>query len=230
MLAFVRGRLTADPYDALVTALDAALDLRPSSVVPAYQPMTLDAPTRAATYSVNLVLLLTLARETLGVRALFPHAADPLAAWARHSSLWRSCLDFDAVVSVLRGRRVRETRDVVITREDGSSVSVNESIGLHVYPDNDLSDHQCEPVPDLKVRASSTAGRQLRTASLLVDAERDGLLDALVPLIRVTGDLSTHRGWNTDLTDARVELQRLLAGQSLPPPARLVPPPPPPHA
>jgi len=230
VLAFVRDRLTADHYDTLVAAVRTALDPRPRIGHPQYRPMALDVPTRAATYSVNLVLLLLLARNTIGVRALFPRVADPLAAWARHSSLWRSCLNFDAVVSVLRGRRVRETRDVVIAREDGSPVSVNASIGLHVYPDTEFSDHRCEPAPDLEVRAGSPAGRRLRAASLLLDAERDGLLDALVPLIRVRGDLSIGRGWDTDLTDARVELEQLLAGEPPSPLGRLVTPPPPPHA
>ncbi|MEV6842849.1 hypothetical protein [Actinoplanes sp. NPDC051411] len=230
VLAFVRGRLAVDPYDTLVAALRTAHDLRPHDGFTTYRPMVLNVPKRAATYSLNLVLLLTLNRDNLGVRALFPHVADPLGAWERHSSLWHSCLNFHAVVSVLRGRRIRESRDVVIAREDGSPVSVNESIGLHVYPDTELFDHQCEPAPDLTVEAASPAGQQLRAASLLLDAERDGLLDALVPLIRVKGDLSIDRGWDTDLTDARIELEQLLAGKPPAPPVRLVTPPPPPHA
>jgi hypothetical protein len=250
---FVDGRLQTlreEDRTGAVTVLSRlfrrALDERPTPTLGGYRPMAVEVPARHAMHSINLLLLLVLASpEPVSVRRLLLPAPDPVAQWARHSTLWRSCLDdrsWDAVLSRLRGRRSREgpDPDVLIGREDGSPVSLLESTGLHLYSrplDAAWSEGDWEPNNDVQLPPRSSGGRLLRTASLLLDYDRDVLLDALAPYLERYAGAGPDRIVGSNTTEARQTIAALLAQRPLPPPAPRrqsddrtpAPPPPPPN-
>jgi hypothetical protein len=142
----------------------------------------------------------------------------------------------------LRGRRGHEgpDPDVRIGREDGSPVSLLESTGLHLYSrplDAAWSEGDWEPNNDVQLPPRSSGGRLLRTASLLLDYDRDVLLDALAPYLERYAGAGPDRIVGSNTTEARQTIAALLAQRPLPPPAPRrqsddrtpAPPPPPPN-
>jgi hypothetical protein len=240
LLPLIEGRvrsLDADARHSSVTTLTAMTGhaLGPWHPTPydAYQPQRLPTPTRHATYSANLVVLLLLFDATpLSMRALFPDEQDPASQWRHHASLWRSSLSprsWSAILAIMRGRRTPGTdRDVVLVREDGSLVSHRDSASLAFYADPALD----VTVPeDVLIEADSSFGRMLRAASLLIDHDLDLLLDALAPYVARHGGDDLNVQYGDAATSARETIDAAFDGLTARVPSirkRSAPPPPPP--
>jgi hypothetical protein len=94
-----------------------------------YEPVHLPAPTRYATYSVNLVLLAALTAGELRSSELFPQAHDPVSEWRKLALLWRSQLSSDEwsclldTVSIERIRNADDNDDVVLQLKTEESLT-----------------------------------------------------------------------------------------------------------
>jgi len=74
----------------LLDALRSALEPQESHSHEHYRPVHLNAPSRHAAYSANLVLLIVLVGGPVTGRELFPQELFSVKAWRQHVLLWRS--------------------------------------------------------------------------------------------------------------------------------------------
>ncbi|RFU41055.1 hypothetical protein DZF91_13870 [Actinomadura logoneensis] len=78
--------------DLLHGLFHEAFTARTGRTLNEYQPVRCTVPTRIATHSANLLLLLVMAREVITGSDLFPGSPEPVEEWQRCTGLWSSHL------------------------------------------------------------------------------------------------------------------------------------------
>jgi hypothetical protein len=209
IIGFMRELLLQMPDDEQAQCRETLNELvagslfpRPARSFQRYEPVRYPVTRRLACYSANLVVLLV---QLAGpVRAAeFCGPVDTAEKWAQYGYLWRSALtaaEWRSLLDTVRARVSRDTGtgaavgnvDIMLSREDGSTVSPMDSIvvtdmsgeltkfDVYVSVREDVS-------YDVAIPFSSIAGRAFRDAAFVPDWHTAMLLLQTVPYLRVTG-------------------------------------------
>ncbi|BCY07570.1 NACHT domain-containing NTPase [Actinoplanes sp. L3-i22] len=175
-----------------------------------YRPQIQGEPARYATYSANLLLLLTVAAESISASELFDSPVGAVDAWRRQALLWRSQLSVDGWESLI---------DVVALdriRVDGSpDVLLSRTIEPAETPPIDLNWSARTSLSSRLYRAgpANTRDAVLRREAYFQCSDHDDIaMHALEPLFTgLPTSVGTLIAWDHPATDAASTAHSLLA-------------------
>ncbi|NUR64028.1 MAG: hypothetical protein HOV87_36025 [Catenulispora sp.] len=206
---FLAELLTAMPGDERARIRQMLPELLASSLYPhpsrshqGYEPTRDHIPRRLAAYSANLTLLAVLvADEEIDVAELYEPSQitdQVVGSWHRYAGLWHgqfSSHEWNCTIDLMRVRIERdgEQMNVYVRREDGSPVSLKDSVTTIQPPVSyDLTRWEVladtdGALYDIEVPPMTTAGRIIRETAFLPNWRTGMLLLQNVPFLRATG-------------------------------------------